>query len=173
MGWAIIAKPTMSFTAIALAAYGAVLSSLLAAARLVRWIRENRPRLDVRLFVSPLVVGEDDKQPLVQNELGYPVIQSGRATGFLVIRAHNRGKKTVTVDRVEFVGDRGRRSNVTWVALPRTLEPDAMQLWYSAWTGQTPGIAAAVTLRGGKVFRSRRYDKLLGYLSPLDPIAGR
>jgi hypothetical protein len=140
-----------------------------------------RRRLIVRLFVSPLVV-DDDGRARVQNDQGHPVVQEGAAREFLVVRAHNTGKRPVQVARVEFVNAHtGNASNLSWLSMPKAIPPDEVQLWYTKVAIDPEdearihpkGIFARVVLTDGKTFDSPRYSSLLGYLNPLDPIAGR
>jgi hypothetical protein len=65
--------------------------------------------------------------------------------------------------------------------MPKTIPPDEVQLWYSKVVVDPKDdvprypkdILARVVLTDGKTFVSPRYSSLLGYLNPLDPIAGR
>jgi hypothetical protein len=165
----------------ALAIYGALLSTALGAGSLFAWLSANKRLLGVRLFISPLVV-DGEGHARVQNDQGHPVIQEGAAREFLVVRAHNTGKRPVQVARVEFVdAHTGRAENLSWLLMPKTIPPDEVQLWYSKVVVDPKDdvprypkdILARVVLTDGKTFVSPRYSSLLGYLNPLDPIAGR
>ena len=134
----------------------------------------------MRLFISPLVVGADGR-PSVQNDQGHPVVQEGNAREFIVVRAHNTGKRPVHVARVEFVSTRtGNPENLSWLQMPNTISSEEVQLWYSKVVvnqDEHPkypkDLFARVVLTNGKTFDSPRYSSLLVYLNPLDPIAGR
>jgi hypothetical protein len=156
-----------------LAIYGAVLSTALAIARLVGWSSTTRRRLTVRMFISPLVV-DADGHVRVQNEQGHPVVQNGSAREVVVVRAYNPGRRAVQVARVELLGPQGTPpENLSWLALPRTIQPDDVQLWYSTFERYPADVNARVTLTNGRAFESPRYRQLLAYMNPLDPIAGR
>jgi hypothetical protein len=165
----------------AIAIYGALVSTALVAGRLFAWLSANRRQLIVRLFISSLVV-DGDGRARVQNDQGHPVVQEGEAAEFLVVRANNTGRRLIHVARVEFVNARtGNASNLSWLPMPRIIPPDEVQLWYSKVAidpkDEVPrhpkDIFARVVLTDGKTFDSPCYSSLLGYLNPLDPIAGR
>lgn len=165
----------------ALAIYGAFLSTALAVGSLVAWLSANRRKLEVRLFVSPLVVGAGGR-PSVRNKQGHPVVQEGSAREFIVVRARNTGKRAVHVAHVEFVSARtGKAENLSWVTMPRTILPEKVQLWYSKVmidpqddrVRYPKDLFARVVLADGTKFDSPGYSSLLGYLNPLDPSAGK
>ncbi len=57
--------------------------------------------------------------------------------------------------------------------MPRTIEPDGVQLWYTGFAKEPENLSARITLVDGKAFASPPYSKLRGFMDPLDPIAGR
>lgn len=135
----------------------------------------------MRLFISPLVVGAGGR-PSVQNDQGHPVIQEGAAKEFVVVRAHNTGKRPVHVARVECVSTRtGKAENLSWLQMPNTIPSEEVQLWYSKIVinpqddrpKYPKDLFARVVLTNGKTVDSPRYSSLLVYLNPLDPTAGR
>jgi len=164
----------------ALAIYGACLSTALAIGSLVAWVSANRRKLDLRLFISPLVVGAGGR-PSVQNDQGHPVVQNGNTQEFIVVRARNTGKRPIHVARVEFVSARtSHAENLFWLQMPNTIPSEEVQLWYSKvvvdqdeHSKYPKELFARVVLTHGKTFDSPRYSSLLVYLNPLDPIAGR
>ena len=74
-----------------LALYGALISTVLAIARLIAWRSASKQRLTVRMFVSPLVVDAGGRVS-VTNDQGHLVVQDGAAREVIVVRAHNCGK---------------------------------------------------------------------------------
>jgi len=165
-----MSAPSWSTTAVA--AYGALLSSILGLSRFGSWLLEHRRRVDVRLFLSPLVI-DDNGNVRVRNAFGHPVIQEGEAREFIVVRAHNRGPQ-VLVTRVELEGREGSPEHLTWLTMPTSLEKGDVQLWYTKAGADLPvDVRARITLADGKRIPSSWYPGLSGYLDPLDPTAGR
>lgn len=157
----------------ALAIYGALLSTTLAGARLLAWRSASRERLTVRVFVAPLVVDSNGRVRIV-NEFGHPVVQDGPAREVIVIRAHNPGKREVQVVRVDLIdSNTGREEHLSHLPMPRTIAPNAVQLWYTSFETLPKDLYARTTMIDGKTFESPRYSALRGYMDPLDPIAGR
>jgi hypothetical protein len=154
-----------------IAIYGALLSTVLAAGRAVAWLSGARRRLAVRMFLSPLAV-DGEGRVRVRNKKGHPSIQEGEAWEFVVIRAHNIGKRTVQVARVEVQGHGGTKENLSYLPMPSTIAPDEIQLWYSKSREIGSDVRARVTLTDGKVFESPCYSNLHAFMSPVDPIAG-
>jgi hypothetical protein len=155
-----------------LALYGAFISTILAIARLVAWWLASKPRLVVRVFISPLVVDADGRVR-VTNDRGYPVVQDGVACEVIVVRAHNPGKRNVQVARVDLSSlATGRFEHLSHLPMPRTIEPDDVQLWYTSFTKEPENLRARITLVDGKTFESQPYSKLQGSMDLLAPVAG-
>jgi hypothetical protein len=156
-----------------LALYGAFISTALAIGRLIGWVSASRPRLTVRMFISPLVVDADGR-PKVANEYGHPVVQEGGAAReVIVVRAHNPGQRAIQVARVDLIGtESGRAEHLAHLPMPRTIEADGVQFWYTGFEEHPKNLCARITLTRGKTFESPPYSKLLGYMDPLNPLAG-
>ena len=56
--------------------------------------------------------------------------------------------------------------------MPKTIEPDGVQLWYTSFAKEPENLSARITLVDGKTFKSPPYSKLQGFMDPLDPVAG-
>jgi hypothetical protein len=155
-----------------LAFYGALISTVLAIARLIAWRSASKPRLAVRVFISPLVVDAGGRVR-VTNDQGHPVVQDGVAREVIVVRAHNPGKRNVQVARVDFSSlTTGRFEHLSHLPMPRTIEPDGVQLWYTSFAKEPENLIARITLVDGKTFESPSYGKLQDFMDPLDHVAG-
>jgi len=156
-----------------LALYGALLSTALAVARLIAWRSASKQQLTVRMFISPLVVDAGGRVS-VTNDQGHPVVQDGAAREVIVVRAHNCGKRNVQVVSVDLISlTTGGSEHLSHLSMPKTIEPDGVQLWYTSFAKEPENLGARITLVDGKTFKSPLYSKLQGYMDPLDPVAGR
>ncbi len=155
-----------------LALYGALISTVLAIARLIAWRSASKQRLTVRMFVSPLVVDAGGRVS-VTNDQGHPVVQDGAAREVIVVRAHNCGKGNVQVASVDLSNlTTGGSEHLSHLPMPKTIEPDGVQLWYTSFAKEPENLSARITLVDGKTFKSPPYSKLQGFMDPLDPVAG-